>query len=723
MKRNTNSQLSGMMWVYAGILLAFVIVVRFLDPAIITQARYLVYDNYQKLGPREYQPAPVRVIDIDEESLAEYGQWPWPRGLLAKLVDRLTQVGVASIAFDIVFPESDRLSPEELARSLEISDPELDLLVSKLPNGDHMLAASMSRSPVVLGVGATHEQRSTTPKAKVGFANAGADPTALIRRYPGGIGNISVLEDAASGYGSITVGETVGGVVRKIPLLVNIADNLFPAISVESLRVAQGATTIVTRASDASGEIQLGEVQSLQSLKIGAIEVPLTRNGEMWVHYTHDQPERTISVKDVLEATDLQQLANLVQGYLVLIGTSATGLKDIRATPFNQFEPGVMIHAQALEQMILQQFLERPDWADGVEILWLFILALVLIVSLSMVGPAWSAGIGLTISAGSFWVSWIAFDTYKLLLDPVYPFVASILIFIVITLLGYMHSEKNRNFIKKAFGSYLSPALVEQLTQNPTSVRLEGENKVMTYLFTDIAGFTTMTEQTEAKLLVSTLNEYLEHACKIVMDNGGTIDKMIGDAIVAIYNAPLDQPDHAQLAVKTALELDEFCSEFSKQKQAEGIGLNETRIGINTGEAVVGNFGGENRFDYTVIGDAVNTAARLESVNKQLGTRVCISETTVELCSGLNFKPIANLVLKGKELGVEAYAPVSQAEAASEHYREYIAAYTKLKNGELNQPDGFDELYERYPDDPMIILHRNRLKEGNTGAQMVLSEK
>ena len=443
----------------------------------------------------------------------------------------------------------------------------------------------------------------------------------------------------------------------------------------------------------------------------------------MWLYYTEAVAERSISVKEILKSDNQEKLLNSIQGQIILIGTSATGLKDIRATPFSQHEPGVLIHAQALEQMILQNFLERPDWADGMEILWLFILGTLLLVTLSYSGAIWSAVIGLSFSAGSFLVSWIAFDKYHLLLDPVYPFTASLLIFILISLLGYVQSEKNRAVIKKAFSSYLSPALVDQLTKDPSRVRLEGENKMMTYLFTDIEGFTTMTEKTEATKLVSVLNEYLEHACQIIMDNGGTIDKMIGDAIVAIYNAPLDQPDHAQRAVSTALELDEFCNTFSKQKQAEGVALGQTRIGINTGEAVVGNFGGTNRFDYTVIGDAVNTAARMESVNKQLGTRICIAQSTVERCQGIHFKPIANLVLKGKTKGIESYLPVSESEAHSPAYQEYITLYSRLEAGESCDSRDFSDYLEKYPDDPLANFHYNRLKKGEHGARVVLSEK
>jgi adenylate cyclase len=723
LKKKKANRLSFSIWLFAGLLLALVVGIRYLDPAIVTQARYAVYDTYQQIQPRQYEPAAVRVIDIDEQSLSEFGQWPWPRTTIAKLVNRLRELGAASIAFDIIFTEPDRLSPKQLAIALDLPEAELNTLISKLPDGDKLLANIMSIAPVVLGVGATNEPVARSPKPKTGFANAGANPADIVEQYLGGIGNIAVLEEKASGYGSIVVGDNVDSVVRKISLMQKIGDHLFPSLSLESLRVAQGASTIITRASDASGEIQLGRVQTLQSLKVGAIEVPLTRTGEMWIHYTENQPERTLSVKDVMTSTDIQRLANLVQGHLVLVGTSAIGLKDIRATPLSKFEPGVMIHAQALEQMILQKFLERPDWADGVEILWLLALTLILIITLSTLGAKWSAITGLAAIGGSLWISWIAFSEYRLLLDPVYPIVAAILIFIAITILGFAQSEKNRAHIKKAFSSYLSPALVDQLADDPSALKLEGENKEMTFLFTDIASFTNMTEKTEPKLLVKTLNEYLGHACQIVMDNGGTIDKMIGDAIVAIYNAPVDQPDHAQRAVKTALELDIFCNEFSKQKQAEGIALLETRIGVNTGEAVVGNFGGAERFDYTVIGDAVNTAARMESVNKQLGTRICISETTVKYCDGLHFKPIANLVLKGKEQGVEAYVPVSEQEAQGELYKDYLTLYEKLQRDEIANSDAFEELKTRYPDDPLVNLHLNRLNKGERGSRMVFSEK
>ena len=707
----------------AALLLLLVIVVRYLDPYLITQARHAVYDNYQKLSPRVYESAPVRVVDIDEASLAHFGQWPWPRGLLGQLVDRLSQLGAAAIAFDIVFPEADRLAPRELLRSLDIRDQRLRDLVMELPDGDDLLAESIARSPVVLGIGASLAAVGYSGEPKAGFASAGANPLQLVQQYPGGVGNIPVLEEVATGQGSIAVGGNPGTVVRQVPLLQNIDGKLYPALTVEALRVAQGASTIVTRSSDASGEIQVGDVQSLQSMKVGGLEIPLTRDGQMWVHYTRDRPERVIPVLEIMTSDDIQSLVDRIQGHIILVGTSATGLKDIRATPFSQFEPGVLIHAQALEQMILQKFLKRPDWAEGVEILWLVGLTIVMIAALSTLGAIWSGILGVLATAGSFWVSWIAFTRENLLLDPVYPFVAALLIFIVTNLQGYARSERSRAFIKKAFSSYLSPALVEQLSDDPSRIRLEGESKVMTYLFTDIAGFTTMTEQTEATTLVTVLNEYLEGACQIVMDNGGTIDKLIGDAIVALYNAPLDQPDHAQLAVQTALALDRFCDEFSRRKQAEGIALGITRIGVHTGPAVVGNFGGSQRFDYTVIGDAVNIAARMESANKQLGTRICISESTVGLCRNLHFKPIGELVFVGKEEGVECFVPVSEEEARSEGYRRYTAIYDQLKRGEAVDLQVLEDLHQAHPQDPLIALHLARLRNGESGHRMVFSEK
>ena len=704
-------------------ILAAVVFVRYWDPSLIYNLRLEVYDNYQRLKPRNYEPAPVKVIDIDDASLQQYGQWPWPRTLIAELVQKLNGLGVATIGFDIVFAETDRLSPQQFAVGMPEDALQLKEMLKALPENDAVLADTLTTASIVLGISGANINTGNIPELKSGFAHAGTAPHQLVPQFEGAISNLPELEKSAIGQGSFSINTVDGGIVRSVPLLQNIGGTLFPTLAIETLRVAQGASTIVTRSSDASGEFQIGDRISLQSLRVGDFEVPLAANGEMLMHYTETVADRLVSAKDVLEFNDFAGLINKLQGHIVLIGTSATGLKDIRATPLSSFEPGVLIHAQAMEQIILQKFLYRPNWADGAEIIGLLLIGLLLIFSLSKLGAIWSAVIGLTTSAATIFASWKAFADYQLLFDPVYAFIAAFLVYVTATIFGYAQAEKSRNYIRKAFSTYLSPALVAQLAEDPSRLRLDGEAKNMTFLFTDIEGFTTLTEKTEPKLLVNTLNEYLDQACQIIINHGGTIDKMIGDAIVALYNAPVEQLDHAEKAVQTALELDKFCTAFSAQAKAKGVDMGLTRIGINTGTAIAGNFGGENRFDYTVIGDAVNTAARLESVNKFLGTRVCIAGETAKGCKEQFFRPVGALVLKGKTVGIDAFEPITKAIHDSPPMQRYLALFQRINQGEEISGAEFQEVLRELPGDPIVSLYQKRFENGLLGTEIVLDEK
>ena len=318
--------------------------------------------------------------------------------------------------------------------------------------------------------------------------------------------------------------------------------------------------------------------------------------------------------------------------------------------------------------------------------------------------------------------SWFAYVEYLVLLDPVGPSLAALAIYSVGSLTNFLRSEMERREVKSAFSHYLAPTVIDQLLADPSRLTLSGEKRDTTFLFTDIAGFTSLSEHMEPNTLVSLLNDYLDHTCQIVLRNGGTIDKIVGDALHVMFNAPSDQPDHGARAVTCALELDEFCEQFIVEQKALGVNLGITRIGVNTGATVVGNFGGATRFDYTAHGDAINTAARLESVNRHLGTRICISESTRDLCDHVNFRPVAKLILKGKTDAIQVYEPWTAGDD-DDRFNEYTTAYSLLES----QPDiaepQFEKLAEKYPADSLIAFQLERLKGGSQGTTIVMDEK
>jgi adenylate cyclase len=303
------------------------------------------------------------------------------------------------------------------------------------------------------------------------------------------------------------------------------------------------------------------------------------------------------------------------------------------------------------------------------------------------------------------------------------PLMTVIAIILMNVLFGYFTEAKQKRQVRKAFSSYMAPALVDQLVKNPEKLSLNGESREMSFLFSDIEGFTSFTEHASPELLVSVLNEYLDAMCRVVMEHGGTIDKIVGDAVVGIFNAPLDQPDHAEKAVKCALAMDKISKEFVAKMHARGMKFGSTRIGINTGRAIVGNFGGSGRFDYTAHGDSINTAARMEGVNKHLGTQICISGTTVAQCPDHFFRPVGALILKGKTEAIDAFEPMTEEVSRTPLVKRYLDAFEHLTREDPIARDLFTRLKEDFPDDPLVNLHYERIFTGTLSSTIVLAEK
>ena len=702
---------------------------RSVDPGLLAELRFLVFDTYQELSPRPYQPAPVRVVDIDDGSLAIHGQWPWPRDVVAELVARLGNAGAAVVALDVILAEPDRTSPARVMESWQ-SNPRLAALAARfdladtdgLPDNDAILADVIAQVPTVTAFALSREGTDATPRLAAGLVNAGSAPQRFLESFAGAVVSLPELESAASGNGSVGIGGGGNELIRRIPMLQRLGDDVYPTLPVEALRVAQGASTLITRASDASGEIVLGDFGGLTALRVGAFDIPLTADGYLWLHYTGTVPERSIPAAAVLDgSTDLQAL---VAGHIVFIGSSAAGLSDLRATPINDFEPGVLIHAQAVEQAILGWYLARPDWATGAESLVFITLGLLMIFLLPRVGALFGAVVGLVVVTATAVGSWLAFSEARLLLDPTYPVLGGLAVYLVISGAMHVRTERERGFIRQAFTQYLAPALVGRLLEHPERLKLGGETRELTFLFSDIAGFTSFTEQSKPEVLVTLLNEYLDGMCAIVMQYGGTIDKIVGDAVHAMFNAPVDQPHHADLAVGCALALDRFAEDFRRRKVEQGLPFGLTRIGVNTGEVVVGNFGGSRRFDYTAHGDAINTTARVESVNKHLGTRVCVTGETIEACrQPRTVRPVGALILKGKEKPVDAYQPIDPDLVDATLLTDYQEFYETLANGADGAAGMAEDLARRYPDDPLVALHARRVADGERGVVIKLEEK
>jgi len=610
------------------LLMGLFVSLRVWDPGIVAEVRLKAFDIYQELHPRDYQQMPVAIVDIDEASLAKYGQWPWPRTRLAMLVDRLTEAGAAAIAFDIVFPEADRTSPDLLADSIEHIDEDTRAALRALPNNDTVFADSIARSRVVVGQSAYHAALpvdGSQPPVQSPFALVGGDPVPFISRFPGIIRNIAPLEHAASGRGMFTIIPEFDGLVRRVPLIASAGGRLTSALVVELLRVATGGDATIVRTGRAG----------VESLVVGGVQIPTDQFGQVWIHFTQARPSSFISAADALQSTDL---SSKVGGRLVLIGTSATGLLDMKATPAGAMA-GVEVHAQLLETIMGKAALERPVWTTLAEVAFTIIVGAILIYLIPLRGAMEVFLLGGCVAAAALVISWYFFVSERILIDVTFPLTVLWIIYLSLVFVNYLREEGKRKQIRSAFGQYLSPKLIDQLTKSPEKLVLGGETKDMTIMFSDVRDFTAISERYKEspQELTRLINRILSPLSHAVTNHRGTIDKYMGDNIMAFWNAPLPDSEHAINACFAALEmiktLEKIDDERRKEAEVEGIEFVRLRmgIGINSGTCVVGNMGSDMRFDYTVLGDTVNLASRLEGQSKNYGRPIVIGEQTARL--------------------------------------------------------------------------------------------
>ncbi len=625
---------SGFFVVLVVVLIALATSVRVIDPFVVSAVRQLTFDWYQRLDPQSYDPQlPIRIVDIDEASLARIGQWPWPRTVVSDLLSNLAHRGAAVVGFDVLFAESDRSSIEEVAKRLPAAQASTLLqMTAGEKSNDQVFADVLAASPSVLGTRLTNEG-SSPPQPKAGFAIAGDDPRSFVPAFAGSSGNLAVLDAAAHGIGSVNWLPDRDQIVRRVPLLYRAGDKYVPSFAAEVLRVAQGASTYVLKAANANGETAFGRNTGLNHIKIGNVEIPTNADGRIYIKFRHFNPAAYIPAWKVLSG---EVSPEDIVGRIILIGTSASGLLDLRATPLDSAVPGIDIHAQVLEQILTGRSLIRPDYALGLEESLIVVLGLVLGLVLPRVTPTLAAIGTLLVMGALFGAGWSAFHFWGLLFDTTYPALASAGMAAVVSTYLYRGVERQRRQIRSAFGQYLSPALVEQLAQSPEKLVLGGEEREMTIMFSDVRGFTAISEsyKHDPQGLTSLMNRFLTPLTNVILAHKGTIDKYMGDAIMAFWNAPLDDKEHEIHACEAAVDMLEEIEKLNKQRKLEAqegnhpyISLN-VGIGLNTGSCVVGNMGSDLRFDYSVLGDTVNLASRLEGQSKEYGFPIIIGSRT-----------------------------------------------------------------------------------------------
>lgn len=652
------------------------------DPELLRLIRAKTFDTYQNIKPRPFMGAEgqVVVVDLDEGSLDEYGQWPWPRTRWAELVEKLTALGVTAVAFDIVFPEADTTSVANLADSIEGITEETRNTLKAIPTNDDLFAAAIKESKIVV----TGHTPLSVARSDPGYTRSsirgelGSDPRPWLEDHPFILRNVEVLDRAATGRGVFSVAEDrLDGIVRRVSMAVASPNGIFPSLSLESIRVHLGARNVIVETDENDG-LQRIILQKLRPVREN-IEINVDRNARIWVYYTpHSQyQENYIPAADVLGGrVDKSRF----EGKIALIGTSSQGLFDVRATPLDPVLPGVEVHANIIENVLNGTQLTRLPTADGFEVLAAIVIGIMMIIVTPLLGARISMWFFVGSTAFVIWFCWDAYSTRLELWDPGFPIMVSILFYGFLTYAAFIREEAQRKQVRSAFGQYLSPDLVKKLADDPDQLALGGEMREMTFMFCDVRGFTSISELFDAQGLTKLINRFLTPMTNLILANSGTIDKYMGDCIMAFWNAPLIDEDHARDACKSALlmvddlkvlnaELEREAEEEEREHRPIMIG-----IGLNSGEACVGNMGSEQRFDYSVLGDNVNLASRLEGQSKTYRVTIVIGDNTVALAPDYASVELDLIKVKGKTEAVRIHGLLGDDELAKD--ADFIALKT-----------------------------------------------
>lgn len=645
----------------AGVLLLAILVFE-IRPAEVSDVEERIFDRYQIWSPRTYDPnAPVRVVDIDQASLEDLGQWPWPRTYLAELVRRLTEAGAAAIAFDMVFAEPDRTSPRVLSTTLArfggdyaglLPDRRGKKNLAALPDHDEVLAKILAQTPVVLGMIPGDEETGRLPPVKAGISVSGAGGriTPLLQYFPGATTNLPLLSESAAGIGAISLARDEGEVIRRVPLVMAVGDRVLPALSVDTLRVAQRSGSYIVKTTRASGETDLSAQPAITSMRVGALVAPLDADGTLRVRYSGEVAARVIPAHRVLAGDALPPaIAEAVAGRIVLVGASAAGLFDTRTTPLTPRVPGVHIHAEIIEQMIEQDFLTRPDWAAGLERLYMILIGLAIIALLSLNLPILAFLVMLGGVAASAGGSWWWFQEHAVLLSPLGPAVAAALPHFAVAGYKYFTAEQLRREITRQFEHFVSPDVIEEIIEDPEHhLTPGGSQRELSIMFLDVRQFSTITERMEPQQVIQFINKLLTPLTDAIIEHEGTVDKYMGDAVMAFWNAPRVTERHAEKAVRAMLAFTPALERVNGEFRTVGLPPVEIGVGINTGDCSVGNMGSSRRLAYSCVGDAVNLASRLEGQTKQYGVRNMIGSATAEQAASFALIEVDRVAVKGR---------------------------------------------------------------------------
>ena len=681
------------------VLVILALVVFFMDPHFLRFMELKALDL--RMVSRGQLPTTGQVIiaTVDEKSLSEIGRWPWSRSMTAKLVDSLKEYGAKAVGFDIVFAE-----PEQ----------------SACPSADAILAKSVkSAKNVSLGY-FFHTSMKDVEFLTEEYINAsgsliGGSMYSMVREkgHEGDYNLITAYAPVPSIKAIAESGENCGyfnafpdpdGVIRWSPLVIKFQDNFYYSLPIALLMQYLDYPMIV---------LNLAEF-GVDGVMLGDLRIPTDEIGRLLINYLG--PAKTFphySISDIIAG---RLSPELIKGKIVIVGATASGIYDLRVTPFSPVYPGVELHATVVENILQGNFLEQSAWTTFIDICGIIVFGMIIGIAIPRLKALQGILLVMVLLGGFVAGNTLIFAKYNTWLNMVYPVLTMMTIYLVITVYRYFTEEREKKKIRGAFQYYLTASVINELLKDPTKLKLGGDKKDLTVMFSDIRGFTTISEKLTPEELVHLLNEYLTAMTDIVFKYEGLLDKYIGDAIMAVFGAPVDQPDHAMRSCRTALEMMATLKGLQQKWAAEGRPFVDIGVGINSGDMVVGNMGSNMRFDYTVMGDNVNLSSRLEGINKEYGTHIVISEFTYEVVKEEVFcRELDAVRVKGKKLPVKIYELICERKDAAEH-EEYIGRFhAGLAHYKAAHWDegiaAFKSVLEIRPDDPPAKLYIQRCQD------------
>jgi len=704
-----------------GLCTSFLMVVLYvLQPQILRFLDYKIYDQHLRRNHSEKTSGIPVIVDIDEKSLAALGQWPWPRYRVALLLEKIRLAGALAVGMDVVLAEPDRTSPALLKKQIKnelMVDVTFQGLPPALEDNDALLANVLQGKPYVLGFYFSFSKAEADQQKQVGdcfikpgqvsvlSAPGALPPEQALHSAYGAVCPLPVLAEAATATGFFNATPDADGILRRVALLINYNGQIYPSLALSTLMQATGDPSVLLKI----------DTQGTESLRYSEAVIPVDRAGQMLVNYRGGGGMFPyVSAVDIMEG---KVDPALLSGKIAFIGTSAAGLKDLRATPFTAVYPGVETHATIVDNILTQDFISIPDYAPAVELTATLLAGILITLLVTWAKAVWIivplVGMALGMWEGTSYMM----SNLRVYISPLYSYLILAANFALLTLIKFWREEKQRKFIHGAFSHYLAPAVIKQIYDSPESLSLQGQEKEVTVMFSDVRSFTTMSEKLTPTQVTDLLHDYLTPMTRVITENMGTLDKFIGDAIMAFWNAPLDVPEHQKKAVSSALQMFEHLKTLNVGFQ-EKFGLTiKIGVGLHCGRVRVGNMGSADLFDYTLIGDNVNLTSRLESLTKYYGQILLVSEAMVEACGdAYSYLEMDCVRVKGKNKPITIYTAMTHEQATERaqeifSHNEALTLYKAMRFAEaetafkdLQSLTGNEALYSMYAERCQTLL-------------------